>query len=148
MEAKSVEDNGDGILFNVFCYNVQPSITIDYATGDSSESQAINESKNDSESVPVVNSSTDSNGTTDISNNVQTYVLNTNTKKFHYPTCSSVSRMSEKINRQYPKTEMILFHKDILHVEIAIRKIVLTKHQICGIIYIVKEINTKYRCGI
>ena len=99
MEAKSVEDNGDGILFNVFCYNVQPGITINYATGDSSENQAINESGNDSESVPVVNSSTESNGTTDISNNVQTYVLNTNTKKFHYPTCSSVSRMSEK-NKQ------------------------------------------------
>ena len=35
MEAKSVEDNGAGILFNVFCYNVQPGVTIDYATGDS-----------------------------------------------------------------------------------------------------------------
>jgi DNA-entry nuclease len=35
MEAKSVEDNGEGICFNVFCYNVQPGITIDYATGDS-----------------------------------------------------------------------------------------------------------------
>lgn len=36
MEAKSVEDNGAGILFNVYCYNVQPGVTIDYATGDSS----------------------------------------------------------------------------------------------------------------
>lgn len=35
MEAKSVEDNGSGVLFNVFCYNVQPGITIDYKTGDS-----------------------------------------------------------------------------------------------------------------
>jgi DNA-entry nuclease len=35
MEAKSVEDNGEGICFNVFCYNVQPGIAIDYATGDS-----------------------------------------------------------------------------------------------------------------
>ena len=35
MEAKSVEDNGAGILFNVYCYNVQPGVTIDYATGDS-----------------------------------------------------------------------------------------------------------------
>lgn len=35
MEAKSVEDDGDGVLFNVFCYNVQPGIQIDYATGDS-----------------------------------------------------------------------------------------------------------------
>lgn len=35
MEAYSVEDNGDGICFNVFCYNVQPEVTIDYATGKS-----------------------------------------------------------------------------------------------------------------
>lgn len=35
MEAKSVEDNGEGILYNVFCYNVQAGIMIDYATGDS-----------------------------------------------------------------------------------------------------------------
>ena len=37
MEAKSVEDQGGGILFNVFCYNVQPGITIDYATGNNAE---------------------------------------------------------------------------------------------------------------
>lgn len=37
MEAKSVEDNGEGILFNVFCYNVQPHVTINYANGDSAE---------------------------------------------------------------------------------------------------------------
>lgn len=34
MEAKSVEDDGEGILFNVYCYNVQPGIGIDYATGE------------------------------------------------------------------------------------------------------------------
>ena len=38
MEAKSVEDNGKGICFNVYCYNVQPGITINYKTGDSKES--------------------------------------------------------------------------------------------------------------
>lgn len=36
MEAVSVEDKGQGICFNVFCYNVQPGISIDYATGKSS----------------------------------------------------------------------------------------------------------------
>ncbi|SEK58399.1 DNA-entry nuclease [Pseudobutyrivibrio ruminis] len=35
MEAYSVEDQGAGVMFNVYCYNVQPGITIDYATGDS-----------------------------------------------------------------------------------------------------------------
>lgn len=35
IEAKSVEDNGEGIMFNVFVYNIQNGIVIDYATGDS-----------------------------------------------------------------------------------------------------------------
>lgn len=34
IEAESVEDGGDGIMFNVFCYNVQPGIVLDYATGE------------------------------------------------------------------------------------------------------------------
>ncbi len=37
LQAYSVEDNGKGISFNVFCYNVQPGIVIDYSTGDSYE---------------------------------------------------------------------------------------------------------------
>ena len=37
MEAWSVEDNGKGICFNVYCYNVQPGIEIDYSTGESHE---------------------------------------------------------------------------------------------------------------
>lgn len=37
MEAYSVEDNGDGVCFNVFCYNVQPGVEIDYATGENRE---------------------------------------------------------------------------------------------------------------
>lgn len=36
MEAYSVEDNGQGISFCVYCYNVQPDIIIDYATGENS----------------------------------------------------------------------------------------------------------------
>lgn len=36
IEAKSVEDNGEGILFNVFVYNIQNGIEIDYKTGESS----------------------------------------------------------------------------------------------------------------
>ncbi len=35
MEAYSVEDNGKGISFNIYVYNVQPGIVIDYATGES-----------------------------------------------------------------------------------------------------------------
>ena len=39
IEAKSVEDNGAGVQFNVYCYNVQPGISIDYTTGESWENQ-------------------------------------------------------------------------------------------------------------
>ena len=35
MEAYSVEDEGGGVQFCVYCYNVQPGVVIDYATGDS-----------------------------------------------------------------------------------------------------------------
>ena len=34
IETESVEDGGDGIMFNVFCYNVQPGVVLDYATGE------------------------------------------------------------------------------------------------------------------
>ena len=37
MEAYSVEDNGQGVCFNVFVYNVQPGITINYETGESTQ---------------------------------------------------------------------------------------------------------------
>jgi DNA-entry nuclease len=84
MEAYSVEDNGKGISFNVFCYNTQPSIKIDYRTG---ESYLL--------VVP-----TTSPPTTKSENNIETtYILNTNSKKFHTPSCSSVNKMSDK-NKQ------------------------------------------------
>ena len=46
MEAKSVEDKGEGICFCIFCYNVQPGLNIDYATGESTlaESSTAGES--------------------------------------------------------------------------------------------------------
>ena len=79
MEGYSVEDSGTGICFNVFCYNVQPSIEIDYADGTSWISdQSDNQLKTDTQDSRV------------------SYILNTNTKKFHYPDCSSVNDMKEK----------------------------------------------------
>ena len=38
MEAKSIEDNGEAVQFNVFVYNVEPGVAIDYVTGESRES--------------------------------------------------------------------------------------------------------------
>ena len=39
MEAESVEDDGEGICFNIYAYNSQPDIEIDYETGDSWEAE-------------------------------------------------------------------------------------------------------------
>lgn len=49
MEAMSVEENGEGILFCVFCYNVQPGVTIDYATGESWLSLPTDDNREDFE---------------------------------------------------------------------------------------------------
>ena len=41
MEAKSIEDNGEGVQFNAFVYNVEPGVAIDYVTGESWESADV-----------------------------------------------------------------------------------------------------------
>lgn len=49
IEAKSVEDNGAGVQFNVYCYNVQPGISIDYIDGQSWKNGSSNTSESDNE---------------------------------------------------------------------------------------------------
>lgn len=87
IEAYSVEDSGDGVCFNVFVYNVQPQIRIDYATGDSS--YIGNSSGNDNNEI--------------IENDKQsaTYILNKNTKKIHLLSCYSVDQMKESNKKYY-----------------------------------------------
>ena len=115
MEGYSVEDEGDGICFCVYAYNVQPGITIDYATGDSwlSSEKGNSDSSSDGNSA-VSQSAADKSGTQQAA--VQTesvketsapvstgteYILNTNTKKFHYPSCSSVKQMKASNKKEY-----------------------------------------------
>ena len=95
MEAYSIDDSGTGIQFCVYCYNVQPNIAIDYATGDS---HALVE--------PVVTITVQAEPPKAISEKEEKqiadcdYILNTNSKKFHYPSCSSVDTMAEH-NTEY-----------------------------------------------
>ena len=88
LEGLSVEDNGNGVLFCVYCYNIQPGIEIDYATGDSH----VAAEKTQTESVG---------GSENNESSSNRYILNTNTKKFHYPTCSSVPDMKNKNKQEY-----------------------------------------------
>lgn len=98
MEAWSVEDRGAGVCFNVFCYNVQPGIEIDYATGDSWLSNEDSQ-KEDIKTDYATQENLQSNNNNDTQQEIKEYILNTNTKKIHLPTCSSVNSMSEK-NKQ------------------------------------------------
>lgn len=166
MEAYSVEDKGKGVCFNVYCYNVQPGITIDYSDGSSKLSDgtiasiSLNYSKysltvgqsktlvaavspesakstvtwySSNNKVATVNSTgkvtakkagtatitaKTSNGlkatckvtvksktgtavtNSNSSSGKCTYVLNTNTKKFHLPSCSSVDDMKDKNKKE------------------------------------------------
>ena len=83
MEGKSVEDNGEGILFNVFVYNAQVGVEIDYMTGDSKLAEGGGSESSEQDSAEGE------------------YILNTNTKKFHLPDCSSVTDMDEDNREEF-----------------------------------------------
>lgn len=98
MEAYSVEDHGEGVSFHVFVYNVQPGIEIDYATGDSHVAG--------SESGQTTSWQEESQTGEDDSSNHETssYVVNTNTGKFHHPDCDAVEKIARQ-NRKDMKTD-------------------------------------------
>ena len=85
MEAWSVEDEGEGVCFNVYVYNVQPGVAIDYTTG-----------------LNWLDESAFEEGET------QRYVLNTSSKRFHLPDCSSVADIKESNRQDYEGTRELL----------------------------------------
>lgn len=91
MEGYSVEDEGAGIRFHVFCYNVQPGVEIDYETGYSwaSDSEGIQDSGGDDAK--------------------ETYILNTSSEKFHTTACSSVDDIKAENKQEfYGKREELI----------------------------------------
>ncbi len=103
MEAMSVEDNGEGVCFNVYCYNVQPGVVIDYATGDRLEGDTP-ASSGSGTTAPEETSSSD----TSTAEQEESYVLNTSSKKFHRPDCSGVASMSPENRQDYTGTRQSL----------------------------------------
>lgn len=85
MEAMSVEDKGEGICFNIYAYNNQPGVTIDYATGESSLSDTLEQ--------------TDQIQTTGESETA--YILNTNSRKFHAADCAQAQSIKEENREEY-----------------------------------------------
>ena len=87
MEAWSVEDEGEGVCFHVYVYNVQPGVEINYQTGESwlsGEEPAQPPAEED--------------------NQHQTYILNTRSKKFHLPDCSGAAAIAPDNRQEYTGT--------------------------------------------
>ena len=85
MEAYSVEDKGKGISFNVFVFNSQPGVEINYKDGASKLSTYDTANVTDEK---IQNVST--------ADEPEEYVLNTKTKKIHRKDCSSVKDIREQ----------------------------------------------------
>lgn len=90
MEAWSVEDDGEGVCFDVFAYNCQPGVLIDYATGESWE---------DPDGLQAFGNGTAEDGGAE--EEQQEYILNTSSGKFHLPSCSGAKRMQKKNREVY-----------------------------------------------
>ena len=100
IEAESMETDVDGIACNLFLYNIQPGVEIDYATGESWVVDSPEQKESDRtevvRTIPAANEEKAEEAAEEIE---VTYVLNKNTGKFHKPDCQSVADMKAK-NRQ------------------------------------------------
>src|SRR5699024_6366498 len=97
--AESVEDDGEGICFNIYVYNVQPEIIIDYSTGANWASTA-----EDKESSGEASDDIAADSYSDKDSQEKRYILNNNTKKFHDPECSSVDDIKAKNKSEFTGT--------------------------------------------
>lgn len=129
IEALSVED--DSICFNVYVYNVQPGISIDYSTGESildngyeTEIETAEEIQYEAESeideivdgsISEVTVSDPAYGNQDLSDThddiEKTYIINTNTKKFHLSDCPSVGDISANNKQSFSGTRSELIDR-------------------------------------
>ena len=109
MEARSVEDDGKAIRLCAFAYNVEPGVDIDYSTGystgpeftgtESAPTQALEYDAGNAENTGA------GNGAEPYEASVGTiYVLNTNSKKIHLPSCESVQDTAAKNRKETDKT--------------------------------------------
>ncbi|MBR2635277.1 MAG: DNA/RNA non-specific endonuclease [Clostridia bacterium] len=95
MEALSVEDKGEGIRFCVYCFNVQPQVSIDYRNGESrlsSEEIKTEEEKSSSDDEKI-------------------YILNTSSKRIHLPECASVSQIAPQNKKEHHGDASALLHQ-------------------------------------
>ena len=106
IEALSVEDGGKGVSFNVFCYNVQPGVIIDYSDGSNKldRNYKADQSKKTTFTLEEFATTGSGDNTENISRSdsekTYSYIGNRNSHVFHYSDCDSVKDMKEK-NKVY-----------------------------------------------
>ncbi len=113
MEAYSVEDNGRGVSFCVYAYNVQPGVSIDYFTGlNVASGEPLPDIEDDGRGEIADGGSTDNTPSSPDTDDGDTtedktegdeecdYVINKNSKKYHLPNTSCVDKINEE-NREY-----------------------------------------------
>ena len=88
MEAYSVEDKGRSCSFNVYCYNVQPGIKINYKTGTSKGKGKISGGYSSKKTYKKKYYNKKAK-----KGKSGTYIISKNTRKFHYPSCGYVNRI-------------------------------------------------------
>ena len=125
MEAYSVEDRGKRLSLNIFCFNVQPGVLIDYKTGDNwldpnyeiarsisadSDSETRDTSSKTEAKEGSAAESDKQSGEKDINSKENkpyvpdekvTYIINMNTGRFHLPGCQSVQDMKDKNRKEF-----------------------------------------------
>ena len=88
MEAYSVEDKGGSCSFNVYCYNVQPGVKINYKTGTSKGKGKISGGYSSKKTYKKKYYNKKAK-----KGKSGTYIISKNTRKFHYPSCGYVNRI-------------------------------------------------------
>jgi DNA-entry nuclease len=83
MEAESIEDNGAGVSFNVYCYDNQPGVDINYASGESWLNESAAETAVTEDWQP------------------HDYVLNTKSLRFHKPNCSGIDNIASANKQEW-----------------------------------------------
>ncbi len=127
IEALSMEDGGQGVSLNVFLRNIQPGVAIDYATGNNwadeaatagswsasvaTSSPSASASAGAAPLAPISEAAASEQATSAAGDTpaTVTYVVNKNTGKFHYPSCSSVPKIKAKnrIDTNQTRDELI-----------------------------------------
>ena len=106
MQAISVEDNGEGISFNVFCYNVQPGIEIDYLTGDNRIAKKVETDKANNDKQDQTSEVISEDGENAADDRTITVVLNTNEdrKRIHMSNASCVETIKDENRLEWTGT--------------------------------------------